>query len=339
MAQNAYVTFIIRNDSYLPGALVFAYALRLQETKHDLICIVSENVSEQAQHALRELYDDVLVIDEVFVPHDRRQERQDRPYLFSRFNAFRLGVDGDMNKQYDKIIVADCDVLPLRDYDTLFQVEAPAGIINEKKEYCMQYEDGEYIIPDSVYEDGTWNWHRIYSDVPHGTIIPKDITDRVLTDSENMGVNASLYVLKPSMPMYHSILDDVLQPDVTQKISTYNWPEMQYITAKLSGQWHNIDLRYSSFNGYPMIDVLYGIHFAGLKPWNIKNKSVKSFAKFDDYKLWHHTYLRMMKEHPTLSRVGKLRRIDEFIKDLQKDPRYRWTRSNHPIFRHFFQKT
>lgn len=338
MAKNAYVTFIIRNDSYLPGALVFAYALKLQQTMHDLICIVSDKVSESAKEALLEIYDDVLVVDEVYVPHNRRHERQDRPFLFSRFHAFRLGPDGDLGKQYDKIILADCDVLPLRDYDTLFDVEAPAGIINEKKEYCMMYEEGSYIIPDSVYEDGTWNWHEIYHDVPHGTLIPKEITDRVHKDKTNMGVNASIYILKPSMKFFESILDDVELPDVSQEISTYNWPEMQYITTKLSGQWHNVDLRYSSFNGYPIIDVLYGIHFAGLKPWNINNKSVKSFAKFDDYKLWHHTYLRMMNEYPNLSSVGKLRRIRLFLLDLPQDGKYEWTRTDLPFLEHFFKK-
>jgi glycogenin glucosyltransferase len=323
MSKFAYVTFIIRNDSYLPGALVFAYALRLQKTEHDLVCIVSENVSNGAINALKELYDEVLIIDEVFVPHNRRQERQDRPYLFSRFNAFRLGKDGDFGKEYEKIIIADCDVLPLRNYDSLFLVDTPAGIINEKKEYCMTYENGKYIIPNSVFEDGSWIWHQIYKDCPHGSLIPREITDRVNQDASNMGVNASLFIFEPSMELYNSIIDDVLDPEISSEISVYNWPEMQYITKKLSGKWHNIDLRYSSFNGYPMVDVLYGIHFAGLKPWNIKNKSVKSFAKFRDYKLWFYTFEKMMKNYPRLHNIGKLRRLNNFILEGTKnDPNF-----------------
>ena len=124
MSKNAFVTFIIRNDSYIPGALVFAYGLKLQKTKNDLICIVSNNISEEAINNLKVIYDDVLVIDEVYVPHERRHERQDRPFLFSRFNAFRLGSDGDLGKDYDKIIIADCDVLPLKNYDLLFDLPA-----------------------------------------------------------------------------------------------------------------------------------------------------------------------------------------------------------------------
>jgi|LGOV01.1.fsa_nt_gb glycogenin glucosyltransferase len=337
MSKNAYVTFIIRNDSYLPGALVFAYALRLQETENDLICIVSDNISTQAIESLRVLYDDVLIIDEVFVPHDRRQERQDRPFLFSRFNAFRLGKDGDLNKSYDKIIIADCDLLPLRHYDSLFDLKAPAGIINEKKEYCMEYKEGKYIIPDSVDIDGTWNWHEIYSDVPHGTSIPKEITDRIKKDKDNMGVNASLYLFKPTIDLYKSIMDDLLVSEIQEEISSYNWPEMQYITDKLSGEWTNIDLRYSSFNGYPKVDVLYGIHFAGLKPWSIKNKSIKSFGKFEDYQLWYLTYIKMIEKFPQLQENSKLRKINDFVVIMLKDNKYKFNKKHLIGLKHFFK--
>lgn len=316
MNKNAYVTFIIRNDSFLPGALVFGYSLRLQKTKNDLVCIVSDNISARAIESLEVVFDKVLVIDEVYVPHERRHERQDRPFLFSRFNAFRLGKDGGLGCEYEKIIICDCDLLALRKYDELFDLKAPAGIINEKKEHCMEYENGRYIKPTSVDDSGTWNWHDIYKDIPHGTPIPKEITDRIHTDKENMGVNASVMMFEPSLELYESVMDDLADLNVQKEISTYNWPEMQYITAKLSGEWTNVDLRFSSFNGYPKVDVLYGIHFAGLKPWSIKNKSVKSFAKFEDYKLWYHTYLKMMKENPSLRTHRKLARIEDFVSDL-----------------------
>lgn len=337
MNKNAYVTFIIMNDSYLPGALVFAYALKLQKTKADLVCIVSENVSEKAIASLKLVYDEVYVIDEVYVPHERRHERQDRPFLFSRFNAFRLGLDGDLGKGYEKIIIADCDLLPLSDYDALFDLPAPAGIINEKKEYCLEYEDGKYIIPDSVEIDCTWNWHKIYADVPHGTLIAKEITDRIKTDKLNLGVNTSLCLFNPSMKEFNAILEDLENTETQSEISTYNWPEMQYITDRLSGQWTNIDLRYSSFNGYPKIECLKGIHFAGLKPWNMKNKSVKSFGKFDDYKLWFYTYTKMCQNIPALLNNKKLNSLFVVISDLQKDQKFVFTKTNLKHLSHFFK--
>jgi len=336
MKKNAYVTFIIRNDSYLPGALVFAYALRKQQTTNDLVCIVSENITQNAKNALRVLYDDVITIDEVYVPHERRHERQDRPFLFSRFNAFRLGKDGDLNHRYEKIIIADCDLLPLQNYDHLFDLQAPAGIINEKKAYCMTYEDGRYIIPETVYTDGTWVWHEVYKHLPHGTKIPSTYTDRITTDKSNMGINASLMLFHPTMELYQDIMDDLANPSIQKEISTYNWPEMQYITLKLSGKWTNMDLRYSSFNGYPIIDVLYGIHFAGLKPWSIKNKSIKSYGKFEDYQLWFYVYSRMIQDYPALN-TGKLKRINTFFQKLRENEKYQFKRTYLPSIKHFFE--
>lgn len=338
MRKNAYVTFIIRNDSYLPGALVFAYALRLQKTEADLICIVSENISDNSRNTLKVLYDDVLTMPEVFVPHNRRHERQDRPFLFSRFTALRLGADGDLGKKYEKIMIADCDLLPLYAYDSLFELNAPAGIINERKEYCMEYVDGKYIIPNSVYIDGTWNWHDIYRDVPHGTLIPKEITDRVKTDKTNMGVNASLYLFEPSIGLYQDILDDLETPETRDEISLYNWPEMQYITLKESGKWTNIDLRFSSFNGYPDIEALYGIHFAGLKPWDMKNKSVRSFAKFDDYKLWYYTFIKMCHEFEEMLENYRIKKLHRFVSELLEDKKYQFYKTYIPRLHHFFEE-
>ena len=336
MSKNAFVTFIIRNDSYLPGALVFAYALRLQRTTADLVCIVSENITDNARTTLKLVYDDVITMPEVFVPHERRHERQDRPFLFSRFNAFRLGSDGDLKKDYNKIIIADCDLLPLYDYDSLFDLNAPAGIINEKKEYCMEYnEKGIYTIPDTVYSIGNWIWHEVYRDVPHGTLIPKMITDRIKTDKENMGVNASLYLFHPSMEQYNSIMKDLADESIQKEISSYNWPEMQYITDKLSGLWTNMDLKYSSFNGYPAIEYIKGIHFAGLKPWSMKNKSVKSFGKFDDYKLWYFTFVQMCQKVDHMLENSKINRLYKQITEMQEDPKYVFSKTDIKQLKHF----
>lgn len=336
MAKNAYVTFIIRNDSFLPGALVFAYALRRQDTPNDLVCIVSDNLKKSSIDALHVLFDDVIVLKDIFVPHKNRQERQDRPFLFSRFHALRLGPDGDLGKRYDKVLVADADLLPLKGYDRIFDVDAPAGVINEKKEYCMEYKDGNYIIPDSVEQDGTWIWHEVYKAYPMGTKLPSHITSRVLEDKENMGINAALYLFNPSMEVYDSIKEDLRDPLMRDMIGEFPWPEMQYITWKLSGKWHNLDLRYSSFNGYPEIDVLYGIHYAGLKPWQMNHRSIPHFGKFEDYRLWYAVFLKMVERYPALRKSPKIGKLDHAIRERTKKPDYAFDRRHLDNVEHLF---
>ena len=124
----AFVTFMIMNDSFLPGALMFAYGLRAQNCSEDIVCLVSGSVSKCAVYALQSIFDKVICTDEIYVDHRLRHSRQDRPFLFSRFNALRLGKDGDLKQNYKKIILCDSDLLPIRDYSSLFFLHAPAGI-------------------------------------------------------------------------------------------------------------------------------------------------------------------------------------------------------------------
>ncbi len=319
-AEFAYVTFIMRNDSYLPGALVMASGLREMGTSADLVCMVTGSVTPAAKQALGVVFDYVVDVDEAVLPHARRQERQDRPFLFTRFNALRLGKDGDLGHSYDKIVVLDADILPLRDYDRLFSLDTPAGIINERKEHCLQATpDGRFLIPPGALQTGRWIWHDIYEKVcPHGQTIPEEITDRVLHDPSNMGVNACLWVLKPSMREHLDIMEDVQKPEVLELVSNWNWPEMQYATMRWSGQWKNVDLKFSSFSGYPAPSVVNGMHFAGLKPWSIKKRdALRRFSRYEDFRLWYAQFKTLMDAHPELIEVGRLRRLLEEIPTLR----------------------
>jgi len=328
--MNAYVTFIIKNDSYLPGALVLAYALLKQNTKNDLVCFVSSDVSEEANDTLRKIYNEVIYIDAIKTENKRLNERSDVDELFTRFNALKLDDVALTGSKYNKIVLLDSDILPLRKYDDLFQLEAPAGIINEKKEHVMEWnEKGEFIKPLDL---NSWNWHKIYKKYPQGVLIEKEITDRVLADVNNMGINAGLYVLNTSSELFAEIKEDIKKESTSNIIKNFIWPEMQYLTYKLSGQWHNVDIKYASFNGYPDIRNIYGIHFVGVKPWEFENRSIKNYSKFDDFKLWHYTFLEMIKEYPKLKKNKVIKKLYQNITEL--DSKYELNKDLEVIFKH-----
>ena len=306
----AYVTFLMRNDSFLPGALVLAYALRTMGTSADIVCLVTREISCPAKSALSLLFDKVIAIEEVTVPHPMRQKRQDRPFLFTRFAGLLLGKNGGLGEEYDKIIMMDADVLPLRCYDRLFAVEAPAGILNEKKEHWVDASDGRYRVPDDADIKG-WGWHRRYEGVcPHGTVIPQAITDSVKTDVSNMGVNAALWVLRPDKQVFDELIAAARQDEMLPK---YPWPEMQFATGFFSGRWHNIDIRYGSIGGYPFLSALFGTHFAGLKPWSMEKPSVCTYAKYEDFQCWYATFLAMVSVWLELLQIPRLQKLRRFI--------------------------
>jgi glycogenin glucosyltransferase len=308
----AYVTFVMRNDAFIPGALTFAYALKAQGIQDDVIVMLSQHVSEAAEAACAGVFDRVIRFEEIHSTHRAGHERQDRRFLFSRFAALRLGHDGDLGKGYDKIVLCDADLLPLKDFANLKALKAPAGILNEFKEHALSVDGKRYVYPPSIQDKGTWIWHEVYHEALHGEKIPKAWTDRPLHDTNNMGMNASIFVLRPSRSLLDSIEHDLSDPVWIESIEQFPWPEMQYLTVKLSGQWHNLDIRYSSFNGYPGMAYVNGIHFAGLKPWQIKHRSIEHFAGYDDFQLYYEVFLRMMKAVPQLSEFKALERLKQF---------------------------
>jgi glycogenin glucosyltransferase len=243
--------------------------------------------------------------------------------MFTRMNALRLGADGDLGFAYEKVVVLDADVLPLKHYDHLFTLEPPAGILNEHKSHFVEVDDeGRYVVPESVATTGTWKWHRLYDPIcPHGHKIPREITDRVGTDPLNLGINGGLFVFEPSMDEYRAILEDVQRPETLRLVGDlFDWPEMQYLTLRWSGEWTNVDVRFAGLSGYPDLPVLYGTHFGGLKPWQFKRESaLERWGRYPDFQLWFREYVEMVSEgYPAMQTVRRLKRLLENIRHLNR---------------------
>lgn len=322
-ARFAFVTLFTLNDSYLPAVLLLAYGLRRQKTQADLLCLVTPEITATARQALAVLYDHVLEVEPIVMPHKLAGARPYLPLVFTKLHALRLGADGDLGLHYDKICLLDADLLPLKHYDHLFTLPTPAGTINERKTNVMAWgEDGNFIIPDTVAVNGTWNWHRIYADCGHGRALPPEITDRVAADPTNMGVISSLLVITPSMAEYEAILHDLERPEVRDQVSNrFEWPEMQYLTLRWSGQWTNIDLRFHSLNGYPNPSVLFGIHYTGFKPWQFRKEgSMERYGRRADFQLWHTTFRQMTRAYPSLLTFKKLRSLQNEIELFAHKP-------------------
>ena len=68
MNTNAWVTLVMINDNYVPGAIVLAESLRINNTLYPIICMVSPSVTEKARQILQILYE--LVIEVPYISHE-----------------------------------------------------------------------------------------------------------------------------------------------------------------------------------------------------------------------------------------------------------------------------
>ena len=313
----AFVTFLMMNDSYMASTLLMAYGLKKQNSQADTVCMVTDEIDEETIKPLKMIYDHVIRVKRIFVPHKERKGREDRPLWFTRLNSLLLGPDGGYGLNYERICILDADVYPLKHYDSLFNIGAPAGMLNEKKSNCLEWDEkGKYVYPDSIENEGKWNWHRRYEpDAPHGAEIPKEITDRPMHDVTNLGLNGSIYVFDTSKKELENIIEDVERPEIKKLVGDlFKWPDMQYFTIRWSGQWKSIDIKFSSFNGYPGLKYLCGCHYSGFKPWYFNKKGLKNYIEHEDFLFWYKSFLTMVeKDFPQMLEIPRLASIRKKI--------------------------
>lgn len=325
--RRAFVTFLMFNDSYLPGCLMAAYGLKRQGSRSDRVCLITKDVSDRARRALLTLYDKVLDVEEIPIPGyqggqsstgQRTGSARVQSAALTRFASLRLGPDGDFGCSYEKVVNIDADLLPVRDFERLWDVPAPAGIINEHRAHMADIDDEGRLVerPDAL-ETGEWVWHDVYRDTcPPGAPIPREITDRVSVDFENYGVNASLLVIEPSMAAYDDFTEWVGHGEVRQLVRDHwTWTDQQAATLYWSGQWTSLDPSYSMFYGYPTIELGRGLHYAGVKPWSWRKKGfARRFDRFPDYALWGRQFLEMVDELPELRSLGGLKQLERELR-------------------------
>jgi hypothetical protein len=317
MRNHAFATCIIRNDSYLPGALVQAHALREQETPAQLVCLVTPEVSREGCRALGLVFDRVLVIGPIVCPESRDQGRQHVSHVMSRINVLRLGPDGDLGCGFEKVVLLDADVLPIRCFDHLFLLDAPAGTINERADHLKRTDAERKYVADGPLSHGRWQWHHHYRRIPHGERIPRALTDRVTHDPANYGINTAVLVVRPSMDEFYDMVAALSSgTGAASRLRQYRWPDMQFLTAYWSGRWHNVDACFAGLSGYPQLELLFGTHFAGPKPWSFEHPTVaRRFRRFPDFRRWYVEYLELMNDYPALRRRSRFARLECFARE------------------------
>jgi len=303
--KNAYGTFIFKDGGYLPGLLMVAYSTRKNQMDNSrLVCLYTPDVCRVVTDLLKLLYDDVIPVEYLKFGRDRKGRQSPLPSMFTRFRFLEM-------TRFEKILVLDADMMPLKNYDSIFELEAPAGVINESKDHMK----GSLKTSHKLKE---WEWHTIYKNTAlPGQPIKKAITDKPLKQpKDNMGINGGLMLLQPSVEDFKAFIKWCSQPNTSDTIDEMEWPDMQAITAYYSGKWMSIDAKYLGLYGYPNIASLSGIHFIGPKPWQHKHKNFEYRIKmYPDYRLWAEEYVKMCNEIPELLKYRPLESIYEKIKD------------------------
>jgi alpha-N-acetylglucosamine transferase len=257
----AHVSLLMSGDAYLPGCLVVAAALRWHvQTRGALVCLVDDSVSAGARAMLESVYDRVHVV--------ARLRAHASSYPDTMLSGAWLDVYTKLHVfdaellPFERVTFVDADLLPLRCFDHLFTLPAPAAVI------------------ESVHPTSQYAYVRHMHGVRHGAPVPPSILEVSSDDDITGGINAGLLVVRPERARFRDMVERIARPmsewgphhrRLWEQGIRYGFPEQHFLQVEFQDSWTAIDPRFNSMR----MDVphCFGVHWIiGRKPWlNLAN--------------------------------------------------------------------
>ena len=296
--MNAWVVLLMINKSYLLGALTVARSLRAVKTRHDIICMVTNDITEDIRKILlgtrvHPLFTKVIEVS--YISHSvvkytsKKQAELYNGWIdksFTKWNCLLF-------EEYDKIILLDADMLVMVNCDDLFDLQPPAAPYTNPWAYPWQQVGG--II-------NTYEWIKHANDLYHGSqITPKEVLT-ALTNGSFVGIGA-VVLLKPNKAHYQELLEQIYEDKIFgSKYNTVSGADEVSIAAFYANKninWTHIHQRYTAFpwkKTWVANDIrIY--HYHGRKPWDLHEK------EWSDLRHWWKTAEKLVSEHKQLKDI------------------------------------
>jgi lipopolysaccharide biosynthesis glycosyltransferase len=252
----AHVALLMRGEAYLPGCLAAAAGLRWHvQSRAALVCLVDDSVPGWARAMLERVYDRV-----VLVPRLRAHESSFPddllcdPYrdMYTKLHVF----DSEL-LPYRRVCFVDADLLPLRRFDHLFTLEAPAAVI-------------ENVAPTSQF-----SWVRNMRGIRHGRPVPARMLALHSDQDVRGGINGGLLLVEPDRARFEDLADRIERPmsewgphhcEHHDRGIRYGFAEQHFLQVEFQDAWTAIDPRFNSMR--TDVPHSFGIHWTvGRKPW------------------------------------------------------------------------
>jgi alpha-N-acetylglucosamine transferase len=126
--EYAYVMLLFRNEQYAEGVITVAKSIRLTGSKHDIVCMITPDISDSCIQRLTS--HGIIVVPVPYLEYKTapyKSEKQKARYghwigvSYTKWNALTL-------TQYKKVLFIDADSLVLKNVDHLFEKKTPASV-------------------------------------------------------------------------------------------------------------------------------------------------------------------------------------------------------------------
>jgi len=300
-SKYAYVWAIFKGDRYIPGILISAWSIKRTNTKYDMVCIVTHDVSEKARKIMRKNSIKVIEVPYIQGQTKFKTQRQQELYQnwlnisYTKWNALNL-------TQYKKIFFLDADVIITQNIDYIFD--------KYKRNAGTFYNPWAYVKSSSIK-----NYYKFKK------VIKPELIKKALT-KKGFVLIASSVLLKPNKKYYEKFLQMIKEKkhveiytknnysatdeqSIAYFMSVYNkgprlsWDNLPQCLQFIS--WHrneccdNRSITYKKRRTRVCTKIKV-IHFFGeILPWEVNyNKT-----KFDDLDIWLALCIDFLKNNKT----------------------------------------
>ena len=292
----AYTTLLMRSESYLPGCLAVGAALRWHvQTAASLVCLVDDKVPGWARAMLERVYDRVSV-----VPHVQAHESSfpkemlSEPYrdMYTKLHIF----DAELFP-CRRVVFVDADLLPIRAFDHLFTLDAPAAVI------------------ESVAPTSQWSWVRHMQEVCHAHPVPPKMLELSSEQDVTGGINGGLLVVEPDRARFEDMVERVQRPmsdwggnhrEHWDRGIRYGFAEQHFLQVEFQERWIAVDPRFNSMR--TDVPHSFGVHWTiGRKPWENRSNPGRTVSQALWSMTWETLRLHQPQDCAELERRGLVR--------------------------------
>jgi len=257
---SAFVTLVMKNPSYFEGAIALAKSLRLVNTQHQLVCMITPDVSNKIPKEM-DIYDRIILVD--MITRKSKPMKTDRSQKLYKSWISSSYTKGNILSliEYQRVCFLDGDMLILRNIDHLMKYDYAASFTNIWRSKHSPYKGlkegdivDEKMIIEGLSKEFVLNGHLI-------VVTPKHYYDYL-----------KIIDKKPYGHKSFSGFDEQSLAEVSLKRWKWNFLPDTYSMIF----WHSP----SMLNDNVKLMSPYLVHYFGeRKPWNIGKV-------WDDEKLW-----------------------------------------------------
>jgi len=279
----AWVVLLMLEKSYMAGALTIAHSLRRLKTKHDIVCMITEDLLSDSKIILAQLLGNSKnpifnkVIKVPYIVHKTKPFKSQKQvelykgwidHSFTKWNCLSL-------TQYDKVILIDADMLVIANCDDLFELKPPAACFANPWAYPWLNKNGSelynpYVCPINIPDLNDKNFIHL-SELPHGAQIAQSQINIALHTKSFVGWG-TMILLEPDITNFNKLVSMIHKNTIFgEKYDSISGSDEIALAAFYKCRWTHIHQRYLAIpwkKNWVSCDIR-AYHFHGRKPWDM----------------------------------------------------------------------